>query len=1062
MIVRDEKEAPNKEEDIAGFEKVLEEELDLLSDLRNGGIKHDTNVPIYQRARNYDLAGLALSGGGIRSATFNLGVIQALSKDGLLSKFDYLSTVSGGGFIGGWLSALLNRKAGKEIPKKTEEDNQKAVEHLEFIGGWLSALRNRKVEPKEIKVVNQEAVEDFQSCLKTHPDSACACDDNKDDKNVGFAPVEHLAVRYLRCYSNYLSPRLGLSGDMLAVVTIFLRNFTLIQLTLISLVASVLIFAHLLGTGSKELFALQAPWLHSGLLNIGQSFGLGSVSWLVPFSALLSNRWPFVVGALLLFFAFWSAGSLLSERALHDEKFHQETDKHAKNKRIKLRVYLSVIFPTLMAAWWFSAAAVIHPLEMQSAEIHPQEMHLNIGSIPNEALLNSVLLSQEVQIAEIRPHKSMLNKAWPWVLCGIIGYGFAWLFGYCGLSFKRKSNKNRMQNSADEKARIPEPKPALEPEVEEKYAGFKVFLSAVFSGALFGLLLFAAACKIKEVSSAGLIDPWYAVAFAPPLFILGLSFVVTVHVGMAQRSFNEGEREWLARLGGFTLFAAVVWMLPFALILYATPLIHWLAGGGIAALAAWAGGSGTGAWLAHGSSTGTSQDGSWWKEVVSRIAPWIFVIGLAIIVAHLTHIAMLESLTADGYVQPPGMDFSIAAASVLQQLNELPLAGTFYAFLLILALFVLIAWRLDINLFSLHALYCNRLARTYLGASRRAEERKPNPFSGFDFKDDMKFSQLAKQRPIPIINTAINMTGGDDLAWQTRRAASFAFTPMWSGYETRNSQGEKIGTYRPTDQYAKDRNLGTLMAVSGAAASPNMGYHTSAAAAALMTAFNLRLGRWCGNPERKTWDQISPWFAVKPIFAELAGSANAHADWINLTDGGHFDNLGVYELIRRRCRLIVVADAGCDPKHFFEDLANTVRKCWVDLGVNIRFDELEQVHLKKECRYSETHGAVGRIQYYDDGPDGVIIYLKNSMTGDEWPDIRQYADSHEGFPHETTADQFFDENQFEAYRHLGYKIAAKMAESLKEIRSDINDLTIEEIAYFLIPRESEKKPVQRD
>ena len=43
------------------------------------------------------------------------------------------------------------------------------------------------------------------------------------------------------------------------------------------------------------------------------------------------------------------------------------------------------------------------------------------------------------------------------------------------------------------------------------------------------------------------------------------------------------------------------------------------------------------------------------------------------------------------------------------------------------------------------------------------------------------------------------------------------------------------------------------------------------------------------------------------------------------------------------------------------------------------------------------------------------------MTGDEWPDIRQYADIHETFPHETTADQFFDEDQFEAYRHLGYK-----------------------------------------
>ena len=139
----------------------------------------------------------------------------------------------------------------------------------------------------------------------------------------------------------------------------------------------------------------------------------------------------------------------------------------------------------------------------------------------------------------------------------------------------------------------------------------------------------------------------------------------------------------------------------------------------------------------------------------------------------------------------------------------------------------MITWRLDINLFSLHALYCNRLARAYLGASR-AGQRKPNPFTGFDTADDLPFSELARQRPIPILNTAINMTGGDDLAWQTRRAASFAFTPCWSGYETRSTQGKQLGKYRPTRQYAGDRNLGTLMAVSGAAASPNMGYHTSA------------------------------------------------------------------------------------------------------------------------------------------------------------------------------------------------------------------------------------------
>ncbi|MGB5397720.1 MAG: hypothetical protein WBN96_11280, partial [Gammaproteobacteria bacterium] len=420
-------------------------------------------------------------------------------------------------------------------------------------------------------------------------------------------------------------------------------------------------------------------------------------------------------------------------------------------------------------------------------------------------------------------------------------------------------------------------------------------------------------------------------------------------------------------------------------------------------------------------------------------------------------VILLAVLTDAGYVKPTENNFSIAVFFILQQLHELPVLGTLFAFACMGALFVAIALRLDINMFSMHALYSNRLARAYLGASR-AGKREPNPFTGFDIDDDPQFADLAQQRPVHIINTAINMTGGDDLAWQTRRAASFSFTPCWSGYETISSQGKKLGTYRPTRQYAKGRSLGTWVAVSGAAASPNMGYHTSAAVAALMTAFNLRLGRWCGNPDpvgedNTVWQQRSPRFAAQPIISELTGSANAQSDWINLTDGGHFENLGVYELVRRRCRLIVVTDAGCDPEHQFEDLANMVRKCWIDFGVNVRFDNFEAMHRKKKSRYCGALGGVGRIQYIegDSKADGVIIYLKASMTGDEWPDIRQYADCNKDFPHETTADQFFDENQFEAYRHLGYKVAARaVTEINRKLDLEMKDAPILEIVEKLL------------
>jgi Patatin-like phospholipase len=948
------------------FEQVLNDELDLLQGLREGGVAADCDS-VYERAHASHLAGLAFSGGGIRSATFNLGVIQALSRYGLLARFDYLSTVSGGGYIGGWLSALLHRRA--------------------VTGGR----------------VDQRAVEDFQSSLQPHPDDAGL---KGDDRTVGFSPVEHMAVRYLRRYSNYLSPRLGLSGDMLAAVSLFLRNFTLMQLSLITLVASILLSAHFIAAGSV-IFTHQVPALAAAVHNAGEFSGSGLPAWLRRFAGPLNAFWPLIAAALALFFAAWQAGRLMAERALR-------YDKSASAARA---VNLGVILPCNLAAWWFSAALVTHPQQLVGDD-------------------------------------NVIHQAVVWMLVTGLGYAGSWSLGFHS---KRRVMKREHTVGRDSRA------VADSGEVSD----LALRLAALLSGALFGLLLFAAACHIRKVSSTGLIDLWYAVAFGPALFLSVLSFVGALHIGAVRRNFTEDDREWLARLGGFVLLYAVAWVLIFTLVLYATPFVHWLAGGGPAVLGTWAGGSALGAWLARGPSTaGTSTAGtvetSGWKEIATRIAPWLFLAGLAVLVTYGTQVALFELFLDEGCVRSPTADFSLAVTSHLWQLNELPVAGIICAWLGTGFLFWLVALRLDINLFSAHAMYCNRLARAYLGASC-AGGRKPNPFTGFDPHDDLSFSGLDNQRPIHIVNTAINMTGGDDLAWQMRRAASFAFTPCWAGYETRSSQGVTLGAYRRTRHYAGGRPLATLMAISGAAASPNMGYHTSPAVAALMTAFNLRLGRWCGNPDpletdSDVWKRESPRYAATPLIAELSGSANARANWVNLTDGGHFENLGVYELVRRRCRFIVVTDAGCDPLHQFEDLANLIRKCWTDFGVNVRFESLKPVYLLDKSRYCKSHYAIGCIQYNDGGPEGVMIYLKASMIDDEWPDIRQYADSHKDFPHETTADQFFDENQFEAYRHLGYKVIARMVKDLqKSLGCELKDAAIVDMVSGLFQFTTDKE-----
>lgn len=939
-----------------GFETVLAGELDLLEDLRSraddsaaqNAPDPDPPASVYARAHAADLAALAFSGGGIRSATFNLGVIQALARTGLLGKFDYLSTVSGGGYIGGWLSALLYRRASAN------------------------------------GIVDQSAVEQFQDKLKAHPADAGM---RKPDTTAGFPPMEHIAVRYLRRYSNYLTPRLGLSGDTLAAVSIFLRNFTLIQFSLITLLAGVLLTAHVLVAWSAG-FAAGVPT---------------PLRWLEVLAGLLGWGWPFVGAAIALFIAVWFTGRLLSARGAPKQNIGNAG----------VEVFLKVILPCGIAGWWFAVGFASWPEELRLSELGPLS---DAGTWLNARLGNR--LSENGLDATL------------WVLCATGAYALAWGLGYVAALTRGDGT----DAGSDDMAGYGQPLPLI--------------LAGAFAGAVFGLLLFAAARAVSESGSP--LDIWYAVAFGTPLFLLMLSFVVTVHIGVARRQFSEHDREWWARLGGQVLLCAGVWALVFSLVLYATPFAHWLAGGGLAALIAWAGGSGLGAWLARSPVTG-ANGGANWKEIVTRIAPWLFVVGLAVIVAHVLHIVLLEAFTDSGYRQQAVPQFGVAVECMLQRLHELSVRQILLAWVIVAILFLLVSWRFDINLFSLHALYRNRLTRAFLGASH-AGQRNPNPFTGFDPFDDILFQALSTQRPIPVINTAINMTGGDDLAWQTRRSTSFTFTPCWSGFETRSTQGKKLGCYCPTNRYAGGLHLGTLIAVSGAAASPNMGYHTAPAVSALLTAFNLRLGRWCGNPAHAgVWQQSSPAFATKPILAELTGSATAQADWINLSDGGHFENLGVYELVRRRCRFILVTDAGCDPNYEFEDLANLLRKCWTDFGVDIRFESFDPMHRKPDSRYVCCHGAVGRIRY-PDGPEGVILYVKSALTGDEDPDIRQYADAHPEFPHETTADQFFDENQFEAYRHLGYHIAANAVAALEaHCGAHPRDLGIGELARRLGP-----------
>ena len=307
--------------------------------------------------------------------------------------------------------------------------------------------------------------------------------------------------------------------------------------------------------------------------------------------------------------------------------------------------------------------------------------------------------------------------------------------------------------------------------------------------------------------------------------------------------------------------------------------------------------------------------------------------------------------------------------------------------------------------------------------------------------------------PYPIINCALNLVAGKDLAWQERKATPFVFTPKYCGYDVdravlNKSQLSSDG-YVPTKAFYHDDEgplLGMAMAISGAAANPNMGRASSPALSFLMTVFNVRLGWWVGNPRHRKGASVpGPRFGLTYTALELFGGTDDDRKYVNLSDGGHFDNLGVYELIRRSCRYIMVCDAGQDPKFICENLGDVVRRCRTDFGVEIDI-AVDRIRQLSTAGFSQTHCVVGVIHYLniprregdklvaEDGgslrpgcrPDhekGYLIYLKPSMTGDEPQDVLEYHRRIPEFPHQSTADQWFSESQFESYRKLGVHIA---------------------------------------
>ena len=879
----------------------------------------------YCELNKLNRAALCLSGGGIRSATFCLGVIQALAmlarplpasasggsppaqgaddtkkgsaahrattpQDSLLSCFHYLSTVSGGGYIGSWLSAWRHR------------DDLKTI--------WAS-LSGRPEGPD----------------------------------------VEPPEISWLRAYSNYLTPKTGVaSADTWVGIAIYVRNLLLNWLIIIPAVCLALLLLKFVATGSV--------WIaRDGAWELLILVGLIGVACLIAAQAFSTSHRP-------------------------TRRVRAGADSAAPNGNVNQKMFLrrDLVFSLV------SAVAITSFFTS----------HFGVDWVVNS------------------------GKHWVLILTALAGlpiFAAGWIAGW-----------------------------PLRPNCRD--FGFWTATGAIY-GALVGLgaYLFS---LLGPYGHGGMISETHALwnlllpmIFGVPWVLMSQMAAEMIFVGLTSYEKNsDSDREWLGRAAGWVAASAIVWaivtLLTFAGGYFVQKAVaelgSWIASvGGVSGIVtALLGKSGrTAAKKTSDKKSGSELAAEIVMAVAGPIFAAAFVLGLSI---GLDALLLGDSLIDGLRTNTLGTGFILVWLAV--------------GFAVALAIEWIASKNVNINRFSLHAVYRNRLIRAYLGASR--QRRDPDLFTGFDIKDNVRVHELwppnATQGRVNcsclfhVVNITLNVVKTARLAWQERKAESFTVSALHSGSAYKGFRlSEEYGDY-PNEGGI---SLGTAMAISGAAASPNMGYHSSPSITLLLAFFNVRLGWWLGNPGKEgeaTYQTDGPSFAAKPLFDETFGLTTDENPWVYLSDGGHFENLGLYEMVRRRCRFILAVDAGCDPDFEFADLGNALRKIYIDLGIRVRFDGLQTLRnrpsdkaMRHECkepgddpRTRIPYFAIGTIDYKSaDGEqceNGYVLYIKPAYHGTEGAGIRSYAAAHPAFPHESTGDQWFTESQFESYRSLGLDI----------------------------------------
>lgn len=986
------------------------------------------------RPRN--LAGIALSGGGIRSATFNLGMLQALQKRGLLQQFDYLSTVSGGGYCGGWWSAWLSRKS--RAPKDFFPPDER-----------IEPQRHEERHDDAMTAKHEKADRD----QKEKSDSAM---------NAGVDPIHHL-----RLFSNFLTPRKGLlSSDTWRAIATISRNLVLTWLVLLPLMLAAIMFGQAyFALVTENEFEYRVDATGTGEMNV-QTSGMSAdapdpVAEQTQESAIRgeanqfetgeresrSSRLLRRLGVAMIPSAFLLIGVVVCVIA-----WMLATKKCWKLRDVIVYVLTAIAFtwltvialkatqtwPPPIVRWALIAIALffvlvlavvgmrrrrtfgarITDLDFWRNHITGTQTHLLQWSVVLAAVLLFAGFGHEVidfLLYDAGLHNwagAKVAKAGGWGAVVLAALGSVYTALKASPSGGDEAKKSKPSAVDQIIFAIVPPLMLLVLGLWLAWIGHRWY-TAVYEDAHGEIRLIT----IATVVSAFLFLSLALYEFRPRsprrvLLLVVTWLVLALSVYLVPRT--KLETNVFAIAIGTTVFVLLALSLR-------GPVgnRNWKA---IAVAAA----AGIATWFFID-----------WRDYAEdfnaapiSLLPYLILIGILLSVSLLLYELVWGegSNTRSFALMTIGfLMFVLLAISAFSPIEyawrSLAIFGCIFT---IMGWVLALGWLADPNTLTVHAFYKARLVRAYMGASndarRAARQAEISEAVPGDDVPLVRLKNTSQGAPYHLINTTLNLVGARDLATVQRVSDYFVMSKRYCG-------SLRTG-YRPTDGYSCGTvSLGTAVAVSGAAASPNMGAQTpSAALAMLLTLFNVRLGFWAPTPNRGYWRAGSP--RLWPVYTiqELLSQTTDLQPFSYLTDGGHFENTGAYSLIQRGCRFILIGDCGADPQPSFADLGELVRKVRIDFQTEIDID-LSALLAKKP----ERHFAVGTIRYSDAhirslglDPDqspeernGILIVVKPNRTKGASVDVLQYGFDNDAFPQQSTADQWFDEAQFESYRRLG-------------------------------------------